>query len=80
MNDGTNELGSGKCLKLNSQSFDYKEHEFFCDLFRNKFGLNASINKDRTYFRIRFHKESMPKLIEIVRPYVLPSLFYKLSP
>lgn len=80
MDDGTNELGSGRCLKINSQSFTYEEHKFLCDLLRNEFGLKANINKDRTYFRIRFHKESMAKLIEIVKPYILPSLFYKLSP
>jgi recombination protein RecA len=80
MDDGTNELGSGKCLKINSQSFSYDEHKYLCSLLRRKFGLKANINKDRTYFRIRFHKESMAKLIEIVKPYILPSLFYKLSP
>jgi len=80
MDDGTNELGSGKCVKINSQSFSYADHEIICKLLRNKFGLKAKINKDRTYFRIRFLKESMPRLVEIVRPYFLPSLFYKLSP
>lgn len=80
MDDGTNELGSGKCLKINSQSFSYNEHKYLCALLRRKFGLRASINRDRAYFRIRFHKESMLKLIDIVKPYILPSLFYKLSP
>ena len=80
MDDGTNELGSGKCVKINSQSFTHKEHEFFCDLFRDKFNLKTNINKDRTYFRIRFYKESMSRLIKIVKPYTLPSMFYKLSP
>ena len=80
MDDGTNELGSGKCVKINSQSFSYTDHEIICKLLRNKFDLKANINKDRTYFRIRFHKESMPQLIEMVRPYILPSLFYKLIP
>ena len=80
MDDGTNELGSGKCLKINSQSFTYDEHKYLCNLLRRKFGLKADINKDRNYFRIRFHKESMEKLIGIVKPYILPSLFYKLSP
>ena len=80
MDDGTNELGSGRCVKINSQSFTFKEHEFLCELFRNKFGLMTNINRDRTYFRIRFYKQSMPKLIEIVKPHILPSMFYKLSP
>jgi len=80
MDDGTNELGSGKCAKINSQSFSYTDHEVICKLLRNKFDLKANINKGRTYFRIRFHKESMPQLIEMVRLYILPSLFYKLIP
>ena len=80
MDDGTNELGSGQCLKINSQSFTHNEHKLFCRLLRDRFGLEANINKDRTYFRIRFHKISMPKLIRIVKPYILPTLFYKLSP
>ena len=80
MDDGTNELGSGKCLKINSQSFTYEENKFFCELLRDKFSLKANVNKDRIYFRIRFYKESMDKLIKIVKPYILPSMFYKLSP
>ena len=80
MDDGTNELGSSHCLKINSQSFSYQEHEFLCDLLRKKFGLEANINKDRKYFRIRFYQRNMDNLIHITKPYILPSMTYKLSP
>lgn len=78
MDDGTSE-GRSQCVKINSQSFSYTDNEIICKLLRSKFGLKVSINKDRTYFRTRFHKESMPRLTEIVQPYFLPSFLYKLS-
>lgn len=80
MDDGTNELSHGRCLKINSQSFTYEEHKFLCKMLKYKFNLESNINKDRKYFRIRFYKPSMPNLINIVRPYILQSMFYKLSP
>lgn len=80
MDDGTNELAHGQCLKINSQSFTYKEQVFLCKVLKDKFNLESNINKDRQYFRIRFYKPSMPNLINIVRPYILQSMFYKLSP
>ncbi len=80
MDDGTNELGTSKCVKINSQSFSHKEHETICGVLKKKFDLDANVNKDRQYFRIRFYQRSMPRLIKIVRPYILPSMLYKFSP
>lgn len=80
MDDGTNELGTSKCVKINSQSFDCKEHKIICHILKKKFNLDANVNKDRQYFRIRFYQKSMPRLIKIVKPYILPSMLYKFSP
>ena len=80
MDDGTNELGTSKCIKINSQSFDYEEHEKIRIVLKKRFGLDSNINKDRQYFRIRFYQKSMPRLIKIVKPHILPTMLYKFFP
>lgn len=80
MDDGTNELGYGKCLRINTQSFSREEQICICKLLNKKYGLIATLNKDKKRYRIRFAKECMGKLIGLVRPYILPSMFYKLVP
>ena len=63
---------------LNTQQFSMKEQRILLHALR-KIGLRARLNKDKKYYRIRFLKESIPKLNEIIKPYIIPSMRYKLS-
>lgn len=76
MDDGSKE---SKQLRINSQSFTKEENQFLAEVLRAKLGIEVTINKDKKQFRLRVANSSMPKLIQLVEPYFIPSMLYKLS-
>lgn len=63
---------------LNTQQFSVKDQRYLLYLLR-KLGLKAKLNKDKRYYRIRFLKESVPIMNQLIDRYVIPSMRYKLS-
>lgn len=71
-------------LILCTDSYSREDVLHFIDTLKNKFNLSAalvSINKQNLnfYYRVRVNKSSMPHLIELVKPYFIPSMIYKLG-
>lgn len=64
-------------LYLNTQKFDWKNQRRLLHALR-MIGIRARMNKDKKYWRIRIYKESIPKLVELISPYVIKSMRYKL--
>lgn len=63
---------------LNTQQFSLEnQHRLLAIL--ESFGLFARLNKDKQYFRIRFLKESIPKLKDLITAHVIPCMRYKLE-
>ena len=65
-------------IYLNTQQFSMRDQRKLLHQLR-LMGLRARLNKDKRYYRIRFLKESVPKFNEIISPYVISSMRYKLS-
>lgn len=63
---------------LNTQQFSLTDQKILLNKLRD-LGLRARLNKDKKYYRIRFLKESVSKLNEIIYPYIIDSMKYKLS-
>ena len=63
---------------LNTQQLSLSSQKILLNLLR-KMGLRARLNKDKKYYRIRFFKESVSKLNQIIAPHIVPSMKYKLS-
>ena len=62
---------------LNTQQFsDHEQRLLVHKLY--ELGICASVNKDKTYQRIRLKKASVPILLKLLAPYVIPSMHYKL--
>jgi len=76
MDDGSKTKKSD--VYLNTQQFSFKDQRRLLYLLR-KLGLRARLNKDKKYYRIRFLKESVKKLNELISPHIIPSMRYKLS-
>ena len=66
-------------LRLNTQSFDHKENLWLTQFLQAKFGITATINQDKGKYRLRIRASSMPILKNLVLPYIIPSMLYKLS-
>ena len=63
---------------LNSQQFDI-DSQMILIVALQRLGLEATLNKDKDYKRIRFLKESIPLLFAIMIPYIIPSMYYKIG-
>lgn len=48
------------------------------ELLRAKLGIKSSINRDKDKYRLRIKNDSMRVLIELIYPYIIPSMLYKL--
>lgn len=63
---------------LNTQQFSFKDQRRLLYLLR-KLGIEARLNKNKKYYRIRILKESIQKLNKLIGPYIIPPMRYKLS-
>ena len=70
----------GKSLILNTQNFSLLENKNLLKIFKRKFNLNSGVNKDRDEWRLRFSSSDFPKLQELIKPYIIPSMKYKIVP
>lgn len=63
---------------LNTQQFSTEDQLILIDALC-ELGLEATLNKDKEYYRIRFLKKSIPILFEIIKPNIIPSMHYKIG-
>jgi len=75
MDDGSK---SGSSIYLNSQQFSMIDQNRLLRKLRDV-GLNARLNRDKKYYRIRILSESVPEFNRIISPHLIPSMRYKLS-
>jgi hypothetical protein len=68
-------------LRLCTNSFIHEDVVFLSNLLNKKFGLQNSIHKADTLnsYTIYVHKKSLSDLIVLVKPFVIPSMLYKLG-
>ena len=77
MNDGAK---IGKSIKLCTNSFSYYDCLLLIKALNNNFNIKASIQSagNQDQYLIYIWKESMTDLINIVSPYIIPEMKYKL--
>ena len=63
---------------LNTQQFNNESQRKIIS-FLNELGLAASLNKDKSYYRIRFIKSSLPKLKDLIGKFIIPEMRYKIE-
>ncbi len=68
----------GRQLRINTQSFTWRECQSLVDLLHAKFALRFTLNADKKRPRLRCASESMGRLRDLVLPFVLPEMRYKL--
>lgn len=76
MDDGSN---NGSNITLNTHSFSIPEQERLKDLLLEKFGVITTLVKDRSKYKIAIRSHEYDKFMDIVRPFVIPSMNYKIS-
>lgn len=63
-----------------TNSYTLKEHKIMKKYFKEVWGLSPTIGfRDKKYYYLRFKQDDSKKLIEIVRPYILEFMKYKIG-
>ncbi len=47
-------------------------------MLHRQWGINGTLNRDRSYRRIRVSVDGTKRLVELIDPHLLPELRYKL--
>lgn len=68
---------SYKSCYFNTQEFDLESQNNLIKAL-SKLKIKARLNKDKQYFRIRVLTSSTPHLMNIIKPYVIKSMRYKI--
>lgn len=75
MDDGCR---SRRAVYLNTQQFDEMSQHTMLRLLGEQWGIRASLNRDKSYYRIRISVDGTQRLRRIIEPYLLDELRYKL--
>ncbi len=78
MNDGSK---SNNTIRIATNSFSYEENLFLCYVLKEKYNINASVQSSgkNKGFILYISTKSVVDFIRIVKPYMLPSMYYKLG-
>ena len=63
---------------LNTQQFDI-ENQHKCVVLLAGLNIESALNKDKTYWRVRIKKSSLPAFWNIIAPHMIPFMTYKLG-
>ena len=75
-------------IKFSTDNFTLEEVQLLINILKSKYDINCTINKcNRKYadgstavqYRIRVRAKDVNKLINLIKPYVLPQMQYKLG-
>lgn len=87
MDDGTLRQNSGKTefykkIRICSHGFSYDSHLNLQKILKQKFDLDVEIKhikrSDRAYFVLDFDNKNTLKLIDLIKNYIHPTLYYKI--
>ena len=75
MDDGCR---SRNAVYLNTQQFDSAEQRRLLAMLERQWGSGGALNRDKCYRRIRISVDGTKRLTQLIEPYLLPELRYKL--
>jgi LAGLIDADG DNA endonuclease family len=75
MDDGCR---SRNAVYLNTQQYDEMSQRTMLRLLRDQWGIEAALNRDKSYYRIRLSVDGTGEFARLIEPYLLPELRYKL--
>lgn len=76
MDDGSRCRASD--VYLNTQQFAHEDQKYCLTLLAS-LGIDASLNRDKEYWRIRIKKDSLSNFFATIRSQIIPSMTYKLN-
>jgi len=77
MDDGASDR---RQVRINTQGFSLAENQRLIGFLQAKFGIEATINRDKDRQRLRIRDTSIGRFVDLVGPHIIPSMLYKLPP
>lgn len=68
----------GRQIILNTQGFSYKENEIIVEYFKETWGIEWNICKDKDKFRLWLNGTQGKKFINIIKEYIPECMYYKI--
>jgi hypothetical protein len=75
MDDGCR---SRNAVYLNTQQYDEVSQRTVLRLLNDQWGIAGTLNRDKSYHRVRISVDGTRRLANLITPYLLPELRYKL--
>jgi recombination protein RecA len=75
MDDGSK---SYRTVYFNTQQFDIASQDRLRGQLLSQFGIRVTLNRDKTYYRLRMVVESVSRFRDLVEPHILEDFAYKL--
>lgn len=64
-------------ITIDSNAFNLEENTLLQSVLKDNFGLDTTIQKTRTYYRLSFNKTNSLKLLNLIAPYVGDDFLHK---
>lgn len=75
VDDGSNIRRS---FTMSTHGFSKEEQAFIADFFKSRYDITATVVKDRTKFKLAIGRNEYAKFVNIVQPFIIPSMTYKI--
>ena len=75
MDDGSN---TNESYTISTHCFPLKDQIRIVNFLKEKYGITATIIKDRSKFKIAIGRHEYSKLNSIIEPFIIPSMIYKI--
>ena len=79
MDDGQIKSRKHRALLINSQCYSRNDLRLLQNALEEKFNIKTTLKKEKRGFRIYLLSETINNFLELVSPYILPSMKYKLG-
>ena len=66
-------------FRLNTDSFGKSEQQMLREVLEKNFGIDSTLHKKGKWWNIYIPRKSSKRFVELVQPYVIPSLRYKIA-
>jgi len=66
-------------FRLSTESFQKSEQQKLCEVLKQNFDIESTLHKKGRWWNIYIPCKSSKRFVEIVRPYIIPSLMYKIA-
>ena len=79
MDDGSIKSKFHKAKIINTQSFSKEDIKRLIQVLMSKYGVKAKLRKQKEGYQIYLLSETIKSFEAIIRPYIIPSMKYKLG-